>query len=414
MLTYMSTNKFSSAEDGTKKEVTDSQNDQVSNIMPDITPPEELPDPRGDKKQTTPEDERRKLYNLYVNKWYVGSKPEDVSEESYDEQTQILEASRITTKTPLKHVETLLSIGGISVFEREDTYLIKGDPKSGKSTLCKVIIGAILRGECCGVKAERPGLKIAYIDTEQKVADTQDILTYVRKLVGDNVTANYIDSHLKLYGLRMRDYTQLIKDMLRIAIDERPDIIICDGIADFVPSFNDENASRAIILLQLRIIEEFNCAIINLIHENKARDDHNPKGHLGQLSKQKGAIVIGTKKEGEIITAKCDASRHKTMPTLYLMYDEDGMICDATEPYKAQAKAKADAEKKKFEYKKIALSIISEAGGQIKRSELGKKMAEKTGLSRPWMSSIVTELLENDLFLVDDMVQATSQTELNF
>lgn len=357
-----------------------------------------------DMKQHQQQDENKKLYEVYVNKWSVGLKPTEDYEETYEEQTEILQTARITTKTPQKKPVTLLSIGGVSVIEQEDTYLIKGDPKSGKTTLCKVLIGAILSGNYCNVNAELPDLKVAYIDTEQKFADTQGILNYMRALTGGEVSDEYIDFHFHLYPLRKRDYTQLSKDLLRIVIDFRPDIIICDGIADFVRSFNDEDASRAIVLLQLRIIEEFHCAIINLIHENKAHNDHNAKGHLGQLESQKGAIIISTKKEGEIIHVSSAFSRHKSMPDMYLMYDDHGMICDATETYKTQEKAKKAEES----YLKIAQEIINEAGCPVHRTELSKKMSEKTGNSSSWMATTITKLNGKGLYIVNNMVQLTA------
>ena len=348
----------------------------------------------------------RQQYEIYVNKFINSVK--DATEESYDEQTEVLNSSRITTKTELKPVQTLLSIGDVSVIERGDIYGIKGKPKSGKTSANKALIGAALLGECCGVKARKPDLKVAYLDTEQKPQDTQGILNYVRKMAGDNAD-DYIDNHFQLFSLRKRDYSTLTKDLLRIIIDYRPDIIIADGIADFVRSFNDEEASKAIILLELRIVDEFDCAIINLIHENKAYDDHNAKGHTGQLLTQKAAVMMEAKKEGQIIKVTCSESRHKSMPDWFLMYDEDNMLCDATEPYKARKKAKA--EKSNAQYLKVIKDILKETGEPFNRTDLSKKMAEKTGKSPQWMASVITSLIGKGIYLVDNMVQTTPPKE---
>lgn len=348
----------------------------------------------------------RQQFEIYVNKFINSAK--DATEESYDEQTVVLNSSRITTKTELKPVQTLLSIGGVSVIERGDIYGIKGKPKSGKTSANKALIGAALLSECCGVKAEKSDLKVAYLDTEQKPQDTQGILNYVRKMAGDNAD-DYIDNHFQLFTLRKRDYSTLTKDLLRIIIDYRPDIIIADGIADFVRSFNDEEASKAIILLELRIVDEFDCAIINLIHENKAYDDHNAKGHTGQLLTQKAAIMMEAKKEGEIIKVTCSESRHKSMPDWYLMYDEEDMLCDATEPYKAHKKAKS--EKSNAQYLKVIQDILKETGEPFNRTDLSKKMAEKTGKSPQWMASVITSLAGKGIYMVDNMVQTTAPKE---
>ena len=384
---------------------TESNTGQVINKIPLPALPE-LMDAENLSSEVGKETDLKKQFEVYVDK-FINSANE-TGTETYDEQTAVLEESRITTKTLLKPVETLLSIGGVSVIERGDIYGIKGKSKSGKTSANKALIGAALLGECCSVKAGMPDLKVAYLDTEQKPQDTQGILNYVRKMAGDDAD-DYIDNHFHLFSLRKRDYSTLTKDLLRIIIDYRPDIIIADGIADFVRSFNDEEVSKAIILFELRLVDEFDCAIINLIHENKAYDDHNAKGHLGQLLTQKAAIVMETRKEGEIIKVTCSESRHKSMPDWYLMYDENDVLCDATEPYKAHKKAKS--EKTNAQYLKVAKEVLKEAGKPINRTELSKKMAEKTGKSQQWMATVITSLIGKGLYLDGNMVQTEELKE---
>ncbi len=373
-------------------------NNQTTNLLPPLPTVEEL-----EEKETQNRLEySRAEYDAYAAKY--GIEKENSSNETFEEQTAVLKEARITTKSHLKAPSIFLSIGGISFIESGDIFAIKGKPKTGKTTVCKVISTATLKGECCGIKAEKKDLIVAYIDTEQKAQDTQGILKYVQQIGGEGCN-EYIDRNFFIFSLRKRDYTTLISDLLRIVIAFRPDIIIVDGIADFVRSFNDEEASRMAILQQLRIVEDFNCAIINLIHENKPTEDHNPKGHLGQLLSQKDSIMMETKKDGGVIKVSCTASRHVPIPNLYLTYDEQGMIRDASATYNAAMHEKKQSLKN--EYKKIAQDIISEAGGQIKRAELSKKMEAKTGKSRPYMSDLITQMLGKDLFLVNDMVQNT-------
>jgi len=376
--------------------------EQVTNNLPQLATAKEI---RERNAEATLEYEKRQQYEIYFDKFINSAK--DATEESYDEQTKVLNSSRITTKTELKPVETLLSIGGVSVIERGDIYGIKGKPKSGKTSATKALIGATLLGECCSVKAEKPDLKIVYLDTEQKPQDTQGILSYVRKMAGDE-TDNYIDEHFAIFSLRKRDYSTLSNDLLRIIIDYHPDIIIADGIADFVRSFNDEEASKSIILLELRIVDEFDCAIINLIHENKAFDDHNAKGHTGQLLTQKSSIMMETQKKGEIIKVTCSESRHKSMPDWFVMYN-DNMLCDATEPYKAYKKEKS--ERSSAQYLKEIQDILKETGEPFNRTDLSKKMAERTGKSPQWMASVITSLVGKGIYLVGNMVQTTAPKE---
>ena len=366
----------------------------MSTNVPPLTSFEEL------KEQKAQECISPQLsYQYYLNRFKLDGK--DSGEETYEDQTEALEESRITTKTKLDPPKTLLSYGEVSYIERGDIYVIKGDPKTGKTSAVKAMVCASLFSHCCGLETKETGLKVAYMDTEQKPEDTQGILNFLRQNAGD-FSDEYIDDHFFMYALRMRDHTTLGKDLLRIVIDKRPDIIIADGIADFVNSFNDEIASKAIVLLLLRIVHEFKCAIICLIHENKARDDHNAKGHTGQLLAQKCAIEMQTKINNGIIQVVCTKARHKYVPDLYLTYDKNDILCDATEPFKAM---KAE-EAKEAEYLKVALSIINELG-PINRAELSKKMSEKTGKSQNWMATQITKLNGKGLYLVGDIVQIT-------
>lgn len=354
----------------------------------------------------------RDAFNIYSDKYGLSKKDEDP--ESYDEQTVAIKESLITTKTQLKSVEIFLSIGGVNIIESGDIYGVKGKPKSGKTSANKAMIVAALTGEFCGIKAKKEGLKIVYIDTEQKPSDTQQILKNLVYQAGD-VPNDYIDSHFHLLAFRKRDYTTLANDLLRVVIDYRPDIIIADGIADFVSSFNDEVASKDIILLELRIVEDFDCAIINLIHENKAYDDHNPKGHLGQLLAQKCAMMMETTNQGEIIKVKCTEKRHKLMPDWYLMYNEQGMLVDAQESYsnvQSEKKSK-DASKVDAERVSLAHSIIKEAETPINRAELSKRMAEKSGYSRSTMSSFITSQIGKTLYIIGDKIFDTPEPELD-
>ena len=349
-------------------------------------------------------------YRIYLAKYDLN----DLSShgESMDEQKRILSDSIITTKTKLKPVETLLSVGGVSIIERNDIYGTKGDPKSGKTTFNSVLITAALNGSFCNVEASTKNLKIIYLDTEQKPQDTHRILNRVKTMCGD-LSDDYIDNHFRIVTLRKRNYTTLTHDLLRLVTDFRPDLIIADGIADFVDSINNEETSNLLIHRMLCIVEDFNCAIINMIHENKAYGDHNAKGHTGQILTQKAAAIFETQKtSGDIIKVKCTESRHKSMPDIFLMYDEQGFICDAREAY-AIAKKEA-ASKKTAEYEAMAIAIIKEVGGRIKRADLATKMAEKSGKDRTWMSTQITNLLGKKLFEVNGMVQTSNQTEINF
>lgn len=191
-------------------------------------------------------------------------------------------------------------------------YLVKGKIKSGKSSLLKAFMCAIIAGQWNRVKSFLKNGKILYFDTEQKPQDCQSILTYCKTMTG--CSDEYLDEHVMLFSVRKRERSLLMDDLAMQVSDWKPDLIIVDGLADCVRSFNDEVECSEFVHRLLCIVEDNDCALIGLIHENKASDDFNPKGHLGSLSQQKAAMIFETRKVGDIIKVTTSAARHKSMP----------------------------------------------------------------------------------------------------
>lgn len=332
-----------------------------------------------------------------------------------------LAGMRIRSWPLLSPAKTILSVGGVSVIEAGDIYTIKGKPKSGKSSVIKAYICAIILGLWGSVGAAQKGMKVLYIDTEQKPQDCQAALTYVKDVTG--VSDEYLDEHVMLYSVRKRERNLLADDLALLVSQWKPQFIILDGSADFVNSFNDEVECSQLVHQLICIVEENDCALINLIHENKAADDFNAKGHLGSLLVQKSALVMETRKVGDLIKVCCSEARHKSMPDWYLTYDENGILQDGSELFAELAatrtQALRDANKAKSqqlanERLQLAQIIIRSENGRISRADLTARMAEQLQRDRSTISSFISSQLGKTLFLVDDMIQETSEAQLPF
>lgn len=332
-----------------------------------------------------------------------------------------LVAMRIKSNPLLPPAKTILSVDDVSVIEAGDMYLIKGKPKSGKSSVLKAFICAIVLGQWGRVKAFIKNLKILYIDTEQKPQDCQSILLYVKQMTG--CSDEYLDEHIVLFSVRKRERNLLTDDLAFLVNIWKPNLIILDGAADFVNSFNDEVECTTFVHRLLCIVEENDCALIGLIHENKAADDFNAKGHLGSQFQQKSALIIEAIATGGLIKVTSSAARHKSMPDWYLMYDEDGMLQDGSELFSDLVSSrtqnlretnKAKSEKMIKERVELAHSIIRSNNGRISRAELTESMAEQLGRDRSTISSFISSQLGKTLFFVDDKIQETADQVLPF
>lgn len=332
-----------------------------------------------------------------------------------------LMAMRIRSAPLLPAARAILAVDDVNIIDAKDFYLVKGKIKSGKSSLLKAFMCAIIAGQWNRVKSFLKNGKILYFDTEQKPQDCQSILTYCKTMTG--CSDEYLDEHVMLFSVRKRERSLLMDDLAMQVSDWKPDLIIVDGLADCVRSFNDEVECSEFVHRLLCIVEDNDCALIGLIHENKASDDFNPKGHLGSLSQQKAAMIFETRKVGDIIKVTTSAARHKSMPDWYIRYDEDGMMQDGSDQFAelvdTRTKAlresnRAKAEKLTLERIALARDIICSNQGRISRADLTERMAKQLDRDRSTISGFISSQLGKAFFLVNDMIQESPETDLPF
>ena len=339
------------------------------------------------------------------------------------ERLELLEKTRITTRTEVPPEAYSLTVDGVGIFALGDIHGLKGKQKSGKSAVLKVCAAALLSGQQFRVKSELEEPVVLFIDTEQQAADVKLVIGELKRMTGTD--DDYIDNHLRLYTLRRMNYDTLLSDTSLLIETHRPHVVFIDGVVDYVASFNDEVLSRQLIHNLLVLCEEHTCAIVNVLHENKAADDENMRGHLGTVLAQKAGTVLQCQKsKAGLISVSCPDSRHGAMPAWNIMFNGEGHIIDADELFRQerqtareQKTALRQAERKKIEQQRldIALRIITENLGCINRSELTKKMEAVMNISRPTVSKFITRMVkEGKLFEANKYITSSPETVLPF
>lgn len=338
-----------------------------------------------------------------------------------EERLELLQGFRVTTQTEVEPEAYTLSVDGVGFFARCDVHAVKGKQKSGKSAVLKVCAAALLRGQQFRVKSEEEEPVVLHIDTEQQAADVKLVIDEVKQMTG--LDDAYIDQHLHLFTLRRRSYDTLLEDLRLLIESLHPQVVFLDGVVDFIQSFNDEVLSRQLIRDLQMICEEHGCAIVCVLHENKATDDENMRGHLGTVLSQKAGSVLQCKKlKGGIINVSCPDARHGTMPAWNISFDREGHLIDADAMHREEQKA---AREQKAAKKKAAkelelqtrLDLFTRAiefnGGSMLRGELTMKMAEKMGRDRTTVGRYLKELIEaGKLFENNKVITTSSQTML--
>ncbi len=337
-----------------------------------------------------------------------------------EKRLALLEGFRITTQTEVEPEQYALSVDGIGIFALSDLHGLKGKQKSGKSAVLKVCAAALMSGQTFRVKSELEEPVTLFLDTEQQTADVKLIVDEVKLMSG--ASDDYIDSHLLLITLRRRSYDTLLDDTRLLISEYRPQMVFIDGVVDYVASFNDEVLSRQLVHDLLLICEEHKCAIVNVLHENKAADDENMRGHLGTVLSQKAGTVLQCRKvKSGIISVSCPDARHGTMPAWNISFDGDGHLVDADlqmqEEERLKSLNRSEREKEKREKRnqermEAALCIIRNHGGRITRKDLKLQLMQQLKVGDSTAQSIIKQNLGQIFNEVNGMICVSDDAEL--
>ena len=354
---------------------------------------------------------------------------EAVAQPTAEEQTkeqlrQVLRETRIRTDTEVPPEEYSVEVDGKGIFALRDIHAVKAKQKAGKTTALKVFIAALLLGEMFRVKSLLEKPRIVFFDTEQNRTDTKLILEDVAQMTG--LSPEVIDSQVSLHSLRRIDQNQLLP-LLEVALeDEKPQVVMLDGIVEFVESFNDETESKRLIKDLLKLSDQYNCAIVCVLHTNKADEDHNMRGHLGTMLAQKAATVLECKKErgSSVITVSCSEARHQEMPEWSITFDSEGHIVDADEQRRQireqkkadqqqrRLEAAAEKQKERIDY---ALLAIRDNGGSMSRKQLTAILSKKFDVKRNTISGYISQWInDGSVIEVNGFIHASDETALAF
>ena len=336
----------------------------------------------------------------------------------------MLAAMRVASTTEVPPEVSALTVDDVGLFALGDIHGLKGKQKCGKTTALKVCLAAWMKGRQFRVVTGLDAPRVLYLDTEQKQSDVKLIVTDVIQMTG--LEAAYVDDHLQVYALRRRDFSLLLDDLRLLIDDFRPQVVIVDGIVEFVASFNDESMAKRLIHELLCISEERRLAMVCVLHTNKADDDHNMRGHLGTMLAQKAGTVLECKKDrgSSVITVTCSDARHAEMPDWSIMFNEDGCIVEADERRRQaleqhradlQQKRQEATEQKQKERLDYALMCIRDHGGSISRKQLTEILVKKFEVERTTVSRFLTTQIEaKALYEVNKMIQASDDLALAF
>lgn len=220
-----------------------------------------------------------------------------------------------------KDLPYLLYYKGVGMFPRGNIQTLLGERKSGKTTVARMFIAAMFKGQYLDFKTEDgTGLKILIADTEQAPYNVEQNTRRIHIAAGLNPHRNNPD----LLVLQLRPYDKA--ERLRIVGEEitrfRPDFVLLDGIVDVCQDFNDAKESGKTITALLKLSADYDCAVLCVMHFNK--DGETARGHLGAELQNKSTECYEVKRNGSRTEVKPMYCRDREIPPFAFEVDADG------------------------------------------------------------------------------------------
>lgn len=240
-----------------------------------------------------------------------------------DHNTQLLVPFDYTSSL-IDEVQPIICIGDAPVVVHGELTLVSGPKKTYKSNVCQCIAAALLGGsadDCITFSRPNPEkkYKVMMIDTEQSRAD------YKRKCCSTlnraGLPIDKVDDCLIAYAWRGKEPSDMVKALPIVVAQNHPDVVIIDGIADFMVDINSVQESRSLTSLLLSLCDNMKCAIVCVIHQNQS--NAKDRGHIGTLLGNKVFGYIALKrKQGAVSVSASDGCRGKAFREFTIVYDD--------------------------------------------------------------------------------------------
>lgn len=283
---------------------------------------------------------------------------------------------------PLPEVRTWAKIGGRPSFQKEGIVLLNAKPKQGKSYALYAIFQTLIKGEVFDTlePQECPSRCIVF-DTEMSEIDLQTRIRPLYSKIGSANAAKFQVS--SLLSVPKAERLNVIEDIVNTY---KPPIIAIDQVADLMDDFN--SSAEAVQVFERIKVLMANRTVFLVIHQNKAKDDSNSKGHAGTLAEQDATEVYSIKKEKGVFELSLRMSRfagcEDADPFRFSL--TDGEIVSADEV----SKRNEETERKELRQE---LSYLFGAETELPSSTLVEKIIRAKGVSERTAKTKIKEAL---------------------
>lgn len=320
-------------------------------------------------------------------------------EEHYDAVREMCDACALDPAKDYGMPRYLFTQKGIGFGPLGDIQMIKAPQKNGKTFLFALMMGALLRGEYCGLRCEVENPKILYIDTEQHPRNTQLVFRRVCKIGG--IDGRLRHDNLKAYHFRGHNPDEIYKAVCYLIEKEKPTVVMLDGVRDLVHDFNDSQESTNMVTSLMKIALENDCSIWSILHVNPGTD--KARGHLGTEMQNKVSDVLTCLKDktldGAVFTVEQTDARNRDIQSFSFIIqdvddDHNGIIAvPVSSPMSIKAKTQAD--------ETLARALN---GGPLRYTDLVDKVKEIAQTSAATAKRRIGDAIEAGIIYKDNVM----------
>jgi hypothetical protein len=240
-------------------------------------------------------------------------------------------------------------LSNVKILSRGNISMITAGAGVGKSSLLEAGCTSIIQpmgGDTLGLRFNTKNC--LYIDTERSLFDTH--ISWQRCMKRGGVQKyDTIPESIKWENIRaIESLEDRLKYLIaKISDDNTPELIIIDGIGDFVADPNNSNECTTLISKLCSIVHNRNIGILLTLHNNPAINDQKACGVLGSELWRKCESSLIIKKLGSgvrMITTNYLLGKNRsgsdTVQSTFKWSDEEKMFVSCSAPVKEATKGK--------------------------------------------------------------------------
>lgn len=234
------------------------------------------------------------------------------------EKTDDVFSRRVRLQAPPPEPVTRLFLAGKPIATPGNLVTLISRAKTGKTATIGAAVAAIIGAhydrhdiDTFGFTAPHTDEAVVLIDTEQSPYDAWTCHSRSMARANQPTDPEWLH-HYALVGFGAKKLRTSLPPILDKAVADHKGVftLILDGVADFVPSVNDEVGCSEFISWLRDISVKYNCPVICVIHSNEGvKTGDDGRGWLGKELTRKAESNLLLKKTGEITTITSEKQR---------------------------------------------------------------------------------------------------------